>query len=128
MAEGGQRVDKWLFFARVVKSRSLAQKLVQSGAVRINRDKIDNAARILRPGDTLTISLRSGIRILTVRDPGVRRGPASEAAELFEEITQPSVRPDQTPPLQETGYQPSKQPPNKRERRQLDRLRGDGFG
>ena len=128
MAESGQRVDKWLFFARVAKSRSLAQKLVQSGAVRVNRDKIDSSARIVRPGDTLTLSLKSGIRILTVRDPGVRRGPASEAAELFEDITPPAPKPDDTPAGQETGYQPSERPPNKRERRQLDRLRGDGFG
>ncbi|MEH6717662.1 MAG: RNA-binding S4 domain-containing protein [Aurantimonas endophytica] len=128
MAESGQRVDKWLFFARVVKSRSLAQKLVQSGGVRVNRDKIDSAARLVRPGDTLTISLKSGIRILTIRDPGVRRGPASEAAGLFEDITPPPPKPDDTPAGQETGYQPSERPPNKRERRQLDRLRGDGYG
>ncbi|UIJ72352.1 RNA-binding S4 domain-containing protein [Aurantimonas sp. HBX-1] len=125
MAETGQRVDKWLFFARVAKSRSLAQKLVQAGAVRVNRDKIDSAARLVRPGDTLTLSLKSGIRILTVRDPGVRRGPASEAAGLFEDITPPGPKPGDLPAEPETGYRPSDRPPTKRERRQLDRLRDE---
>ena len=126
MAETGQRVDKWLFFARVAKSRSLAQKLVQAGAVRVNRDKIDSAARLVRPGDTLTLSLKSGIRILTVREPGVRRGPASEAAGLFEDITPSAPKPGDAPPEPETGYRPSGRPPTKRERRQLDRLRDEG--
>ncbi|MEX6506982.1 RNA-binding S4 domain-containing protein [Jiella sp. M17.18] len=87
---GGQRVDRWLFFARVAKSRTLAQKLVQSGAVRINREKTDNAARIVRPGDVLTLSLGGRVRVLKVLDPGTRRGPASEAATLYQDMTTPA--------------------------------------
>ena len=66
-APAGQRIDKWLFFARVVKSRSLAQKLVQAGGVRINGDKTDNAARTVRPGDTLRIVLDNQ---LSAQEPG----------------------------------------------------------
>ena len=57
MAEGRQRIDKWLFYARVVKSRSLAAKLAQAGRVRINRDKATQAADQVKPGDVLTITL-----------------------------------------------------------------------
>ncbi|WP_082529364.1 RNA-binding S4 domain-containing protein [Aurantimonas sp. Leaf443] len=91
MSESGQRIDKWLFFARVVKSRSLAQKLVTAGAARINRDKTDNPARAVRPGDVLTITLRGGVRILKVLAPGERRGPAPEAALLYEDLRPPLV-------------------------------------
>ncbi|WP_182086938.1 RNA-binding S4 domain-containing protein [Aureimonas sp. ME7] len=88
---GEQRIDKWLFFARVVKSRSLAQKLALSGAVRVNREKVSHAARIVRPGDVLTISINDRVRVLKVLDPGERRGPAPEAATLFEDLTPPRV-------------------------------------
>ncbi|WP_353050213.1 RNA-binding S4 domain-containing protein [Aureimonas altamirensis] len=87
MTGGEQRIDKWLFFARVVKSRSLAQKLAVSGAVRVNRDKVEHAARLVRPGDVLTIRLDRSVRVLRVLTAGERRGPASEAACLFEELT-----------------------------------------
>ena len=87
MAAGEQRIDKWLFFARVVKSRSLAQKLAVSGAVRVNREKISHAARIVRPGDVLTISVHDRVRVLKILDSGDRRGPAPEAALLFQDLT-----------------------------------------
>jgi ribosome-associated heat shock protein Hsp15 len=95
MAAGEQRIDKWLFFARVVKSRSLAQKLAVSGAVRVNREKISHAARLVRPGDVLTISIHDRIRILKILDSGDRRGPAPEAALLFQDLT--SARADAEP-------------------------------
>jgi ribosome-associated heat shock protein Hsp15 len=102
MAAGEQRIDKWLFFARVVKSRSLAQKLAISGAVRVNREKISHAARIVRPGDVLTISIHDRVRILKVLDSGDRRGPAPEAALLFQDLT--PVRADLVgEPLAEEG-------------------------
>ncbi|RIY00165.1 RNA-binding S4 domain-containing protein [Aureimonas flava] len=96
MAAGEQRIDKWLFFARVVKSRSLAQKLAVSGAVRVNREKISHAARLVRPGDVLTISIHDRVRVLKVLDSGERRGPAPEAALLFQDLTPP--RTDAVPP------------------------------
>jgi ribosome-associated heat shock protein Hsp15 len=89
-AISGQRIDKWLYFARVVKTRTLATKLTQSGKVRINRQKIDNAARRVRPGDVLTIRLRGRVLVLKVLAIGSRRGPASEAASLFEDLSPPA--------------------------------------
>jgi ribosome-associated heat shock protein Hsp15 len=87
-AEERQRIDKWLFFARVVKSRSLAAKLAQAGRVRVNREKIDQASQIVRPGDVLTITLDRRILVYRVVSPGTRRGPAEEARLLYEDLTQ----------------------------------------
>lgn len=84
---GRQRIDKWLFFARAVKSRSLAAKLVQAGHVRLNREKIDQAAHSVKPGDVLTIRLERRILVWRVLQPGTRRGPAEEARTLYEDIT-----------------------------------------
>lgn len=82
-----QRIDKWLFFARAVKSRSLAAKLVQAGHVRLNREKIDQAAQLVKPGDVLTMKLERGVVVWRVLLPGKRRGPAEEARTLYEDLT-----------------------------------------
>jgi ribosome-associated heat shock protein Hsp15 len=125
MAEGRQRIDKWLFFARVVKSRSLAAKLAVAGRVRINRDKASQAAEMVKPGDVLTITLDRRILIYKVLDPGTRRGPAEEAQKLYENLSPPAAPKDAAPadaisPLREAGSGR----PTKRERRETDRLRG----
>ena len=82
-AAGSQRIDKWLFFARVVKSRSLAQKLATSGRVRINGEKCEQASDTVKVGDVLTITLERRILVYRLLDPGVRRGPAEEARTLY---------------------------------------------
>jgi ribosome-associated heat shock protein Hsp15 len=124
MADARQRVDKWLFFARVVKSRSLAAKLAQAGRVRINGEKTDQAADTVRPGDTLTITLERRILVYRVLAPGTRRGPAEEARLLYEDLSPPpadnrNALPDAVPPVRALGSGR----PTKRERRQTDRLR-----
>ncbi len=87
MVEGGKiRLDKWLWFARVVKTRSIAQELAGSGHVRVNGQRAESAARAIRIGDVLTIALPSRVRILKVQDVAERRGPASEAVRLYEEL------------------------------------------
>lgn len=82
-----QRIDKWLFFARAVKSRALATKLVAAGHVRINRDKTDQPARQIRKGDVLTIALEHKVLVWRVVAPGVRRGPPQEARTLYEDLS-----------------------------------------
>jgi len=103
---GSQRIDKWLFFARVVKSRSLAQKLAVSGRVRINGAKCDHASDTVKPGDVLTITLERRILVYRVLDPGCRRGPAEEAHTLYEDMSQPAVHdpalPDALPSFRST--------------------------
>ena len=86
VANAPQRVDRWLFFARIVKSRSLAQKLCEAGHVRINRVKIGSGAKPVRPGDVLTISLSSGVQVLQVNSLGERRGPSTEARALYRDV------------------------------------------
>lgn len=125
--DGRQRIDKWLFFARVVKSRSLAAKLVQAGRVRINGDKTDQGSYPVKAGDVLTISLDRRISVLRVLAPGERRGPYEEARTLYEDISpQPApadrLLPDALMPVRDAGSGR----PTKKQRRDLDRLLGDG--
>ena len=125
MAEGRQRIDKWLFFARVVKSRSLAAKLAVAGRVRINRDKASQASDMVKPGDVLTITLDRRILIYKVLDAGSRRGPAEEARKLYYDTSPPPAPKGEAPadairPLREAGSGR----PTKRERRDTDKLRG----
>lgn len=81
-----QRLDKWLFFARFAKSRSLAQKFVAAGHVRINGAKAESPARLVRAGDVLTLTLARDVAVLRVEAPGARRGPATEARTLYERL------------------------------------------
>lgn len=83
MSGDRQRIDKWLWFARVVKTRALAQDLAESGRVRLNGRKIDAAAQPVRIGDVLTIAVAGRVRVLEVRGFAERRGGAPEARTLF---------------------------------------------
>jgi ribosome-associated heat shock protein Hsp15 len=92
-----QRLDKWLWFARVVKTRSLAARLVAEGHVRLNARRIETPAKGVGPGDVLTISLEREVRVLKVVAPGVRRSGFSEASLLFEELSDPGICPPPGP-------------------------------
>ena len=89
---GKQRLDKWIWFARVVKTRALAAKLVSEGHVRVNAQRVDAAAKPVGPGDVLTIALDSRILVLRIVAAGTRRGPFSEARLLFEDLTEDGRR------------------------------------
>lgn len=126
VAEGRQRIDKWLFFARVIKSRALGAKLAQSGRVRVNGNKIDQASHAIKPGDVLTLTLDRRILVYRVIDCGERRGPAEEARRLYADISPPpeptaGKLPDAMPPLRDAGSGR----PSKKQRRDTDRLRED---
>lgn len=122
VVEGRQRIDKWLFYARAVKSRSLAAKLVLGGRVRINRDKATQAADSVRPGDVLTLTLDRRILVWKVLDGGSRRGSADEARTLYKNLSPPPAPSGDLPtaiqPLRDIGSGR----PTKKERRQTDRL------
>lgn len=115
----GQRIDKWLWFARVTKTRTLAQKLAVSGRVRVNRERNDSASRPVKAGDTLTIAMEAGVRILRVVSPGTRRGPAPEARLLYEDLSPPPA-PRKPPPI---GREAGSGRPTKRDRRAIDAFR-----
>ena len=82
-----QRLDKWLWFARIVKSRTLAAQLVQDGKVRVNRTKVAKPAQTVRADDVLTIVIRGNVQVLKVVAPGARRGPPAEARLLYEVLS-----------------------------------------
>ncbi len=125
--KGTQRLDKWLWFARVVKTRTQAAALVTEGRIRINTVKTDRPAQPVRPGDMLTIALRGRIRVLEVVLPGDKRGGAPEAALLFKDQSPPpppravDEHPDGGLGVRDAGSGR----PTKKDRRLLDRLRGD---
>lgn len=81
-----QRLDKWLWCARFLKTRADCARLVGEGGVRINRQPTDKPHARLRPGDVLTLPLRGDVRVLRVVALAQRRGPAPEAQGLYEEL------------------------------------------
>jgi ribosome-associated heat shock protein Hsp15 len=84
----GRRLDKWLFYARFVKSRALAAELATKGRVRINTVVVSKPHHRVRPGDVLTFPQGRTIRVVRVRALGERRGPASEARQLYEDLVE----------------------------------------
>ena len=121
-----QRIDKWLWHARVVRTRSAAASLVGSGMVRLNNERVVQPSRPVRPGDVVTVALDRTVRILKVTGYAERRGSADIARGLFEDLTPP---PPPRPEVPASGQRDDGSGrPTKRERRDTDRLRGrDGF-
>jgi ribosome-associated heat shock protein Hsp15 len=119
-----QRIDKWLFFARVMKSRTLAGKLADAGKVRVNGDKIGSASALIKIDDVLTMSLERKILVYKIVAFGERRGPYIEAQELYEDLSPPVVKSPTVdyvpaPALREPGAGR----PTKKERREMDKFR-----
>ncbi|HEY5827566.1 RNA-binding S4 domain-containing protein [Methyloceanibacter sp.] len=83
---GTQRLDKWLWFARVIKSRTLAAQLVEDGKVRVNRVRASKPSQVVHSGDVLTIAVRGRVRLLRVLAAADRRGPPAEARMLYEVV------------------------------------------
>lgn len=120
--ETTQRIDKWLWHARVSKTRSLAQKLAIAGHVRINREKVEAASKLVRIGDVLTIVLNRRVLVLKVLGIGARRGPAVEAQALYEDLS-PPLPPKTERQAQAATREDGSGRPTKKERRQIDALR-----
>lgn len=121
-AESRQRIDRWLFFARVVKSRSLAAKLVAAGKVRRNREKLDQPSGLVGPGDVLTVTLERQVLVYRVLAAGSRRGPAPEARLLYEDLSPPAESKPSTE-AEVASREPGAGRPTKKERREIDRFR-----
>lgn len=112
---GGQRIDRWLWYTRLLKSRTLAAALAASGKIRVNGERISKASRLLHPGDVLTFPLGPHIRVIRVVAAGTRRGPASEARTLYEDLSPPAS----APATDEAGGRR----PTKKDRRRIDALK-----
>lgn len=132
----GQRIDRWLWCARFFKTRALAAKYVGEGHIRLSRAsapdhqnairqnaiRVEKPSALVRAGDTLVFTLHDRLRIITVNACATRRGPAVEAATLYEDQSPPP------PPKKERSPAPFERDagagrPTKRERRALDALR-----
>jgi ribosome-associated heat shock protein Hsp15 len=83
---GGIRLDKWLWHARFFRSRSLAAAAIAAGTVRVNAQRVTRPGRTVAPGDVLTFVQGARVRVVRVAAPGVRRGPAAEAAALYHDL------------------------------------------
>ncbi|MEO8756246.1 MAG: RNA-binding S4 domain-containing protein [Devosia sp.] len=121
---GKQRLDKWLFFSRAVKSRTLAQKLVETGAVRVNSERTVRTDHQVGTGDVLTMNVHTRLLVWKILDPGIRRGPSNEAQTLYEDLSPPPLL-REAAVLPIAAREPGAGRPTKKERRDTDRLRED---
>ena len=93
-AAAKQRLDKYLWFARMARTRSAAAELVTGGHVRLNGRKIDQPSRAVSIGDVLTVALSRDVRVLRVMSFAERRGPYAEARTLYEDLSEKPAPPD----------------------------------
>ncbi len=119
-----QRLDRWLFFSRAVKSRTLAQKLIETGAVRVNSERTERSDLRVGPGDVLTMNVHSRLLVWRILDSGTRRGPAPEAALLYEDLSPPPLPREASPPPH-AHREPGSGRPTKKERRETNSLFDD---
>ena len=125
-----ERLDRFLFFSRALKSRTLAQKLIETGAIRVNSERSTRSDHKVGAGDVLTMSLHGRIVVWRIVDCGTRRGPASEAQGLYEDLSPPAL-----PRAEQSPYDAAIAPrddgagrPTKKQRRETDKLRGGDDG
>ena len=124
MSGASPRLDKWLWHARFLKSRTLASKLCKSGKVRVNGELVKKAHVVVQPGDVLTFPLGPHIRLIKILKLGLRRGPAKEALLLYEDLEPPVHQ----RPIAAVDFVAKREPgagrPTKSHRRAIDRLMG----
>jgi ribosome-associated heat shock protein Hsp15 len=95
----GQRLDTWLWCARIRRQRADCARLVEQGAVRLNRLPTDKPHARLRVGDVLTLALPQSVVVLRVLELADRRGPPEEARTLYEVVPEPAPPdPGRSPP------------------------------
>lgn len=117
------RVDKWLWYARFFKTRSLAAKIVQSG-IRINQTKVTKAHHALKPGDVLTFQKEEDVRVIEVVALGESRRPFQEAKMLYTDLQPPAPKIRQPKQAVFEIREEGAGRPTKRDRRKTDELKG----
>jgi ribosome-associated heat shock protein Hsp15 len=80
------RIDRFLFLIRLVKSRTLAQAVIETGYVRVNGKRVEKPSEEVRAGSIVALPLRGKVRVLRVLSLPHRRGPAAEARACYEEL------------------------------------------
>ena len=95
----GQRLDKWLVYARLAKHRSVAADLIESGQVRVNRERVQKLSYAVKPQDVLTIAVGNTVKVVRVLGEADRRGPAVAARQLYEDLSCVEKADASRPPL-----------------------------
>ena len=124
-SEDRLRIDKWLWYGRFFKSRSLATRQCEAGRIRLNRIIVTKAHATVRPGDVLTFPHGGGIRVVRIVALGARRGPATEARTLYEEVASPFPRDERAAPAVAARPRGARRP-TRSARRVIGRLEGGG--
>ena len=128
--EAGLRLDKWLWYARFFKTRALALKAISNGRFRLDGDLMSKPHRQAKSGQVLTFSQGTRIRVVRIKALGARRGPASEAVLLYDDLApvMPATennKPAAMPTFEERQVGGGR--PTKRQRRETDRLKAGIF-
>ena len=118
------RLDIYLYYIRIFKSRSIASKFVSTNRLRISGQVTQKPHKMISIGDVLTITINDNIKILKVLDIPKRRGPYSESLNFYEDITPIENIPKKESIKLDMKFVERVGRPTKRERRQTDRLMG----
>ena len=116
------RLDTWLWYARFYKSRSLSSKAILSGKLRLNSNKINKPASKVKINDVLTINHINMVRIIQVQSLGSRRGPASEAQKLYNDLSGDMIDASKIKSVYEKSKKETNKRPTKKDRRILDKI------
>ena len=116
------RLDTWLWYARFYKSRSLSAKAILSGKLRVNSNKIIKPASKVKINDVLTINHINMVRIIQVQSLGSRRGPASEAQKLYNDLSGDMTDASKIKSVSEKSKKETNKRPTKKDRRILDKI------
>jgi ribosome-associated heat shock protein Hsp15 len=112
------RLDKWLWYARFFKTRSLSAKTVSGGGCRVNSLPVAKPSYAVAPGDVITFPQARDVRVIKILSLGNRRGPAPEAQALYEDLSPPAPKAEtDVPPVRRMEGNAR---PTKRDRRKLD--------
>jgi len=127
IAEDRTRIDKWLWAARFYKTRSIAAEAVDSGKVLVSGARV-KPARVLKLGDELEIRTPGAVYVVHIKALSAKRGPAAQAATLYEETTE-SRQARAAAKLEQTAHPDAyiKGRPTKRTRRTMHKVRGQPF-
>ena len=118
------RLDIYLYYIRIFKSRSIATKFILTNRLRISGQVTQKPHKMISVGDVLTMTINDNIKILKVLDIPSRRGPYPESLNFYEDITPIEIIPKKEIKNINTKFVERSGRPTKRERRQTDRLMG----
>ena len=117
-----QRIDKWLWHARVVRTRTAAAALAAAGHVRLNGARIDAPSRAVKAGDVVTIALDARVRVLKVMGFAPRRGAAEAGRALYEDLAPVDPARTEESDAPAGAREPGGGRPTKQDRRAIERF------